>query len=142
FQRFRGFDQSAQTDRELETQNRLNAYKEQITEALTDIDRQLRELPTIKEKIIALFEWLEMIEAPDRLEKIRDTYDEEGRVEKGREQDQVWDAVIQLFEEITEVAGEETMELSTFRNVLESGFDSLRFSHVPPSIDHVVVGSI
>lgn len=142
FQRFRGFDQSAQTDRELETQNRLNAYKEQITEALTDIDRQLRELPTIKEKIIALFEWLEMIEAPDRLEKIRDIYDEEGRVEKGREQDQVWDAVIQLFEEITEVAGEETMELSTFRNVLESGFDSLRFSHVPPSIDHVVVGSI
>ena len=50
--------------------------------------------------------------------------------------------MIQLLEEITEVAGEETMDLQTFRNVLESGFDSLRFSHVPPSIDHVVVGSI
>ncbi|GAE93626.1 ATP-dependent nuclease [Gracilibacillus boraciitolerans JCM 21714] len=89
-----------------------------------------------------MFGWLETINAPNRLETVRDLYDQQGRVEKGREQDQVWDAVIQLFEEITEVAGEEKMALNTFRNVLESGFDSLRFSHVPPSIDHVVIGSI
>lgn len=142
FQRFKGFDQSAQTDRELGTQERINAYRKKVTAALADIDQQLRELPTIKEKAIALFEWLEAIGAPGRLEQMRELYDEEGRVEKGREQDQVWDAVIQLLEEITEVAGEERMDLKTFRNVLESGFDSLRFSHVPPSIDHVVVGSI
>ncbi|MDX8045754.1 helicase-exonuclease AddAB subunit AddB [Gracilibacillus sp. S3-1-1] len=142
FQRFKGFDQSAQTDNELDTQNRINTYREKVTDALADIDKKLRELPTIKEKAIALFEWLESIGAPNRLETMRDLYDEEGRVEKGREQDQVWDAIIQLLEEITEVAGEEEMELQTFRNVLESGFDSLRFSHVPPSIDHVVVGSI
>lgn len=142
FQRFKGFDQSAQTDRELSTQNRINAYRKRVTEALADIDQQLRDLPTIKEKTIALFGWLETINAPNRLETVRDLYDQQGRVEKGREQDQVWDAVIQLFEEITEVAGEEKMALNTFRNVLESGFDSLRFSHVPPSIDHVVIGSI
>ncbi len=142
FQRFKGFDQSAQTDRELATQKRINAYREQVSSSLATIDQQLRELPTIKEKTVALFEWLESIDAPQHLEEMRDAYDQEGRVEKGREQDQVWDAVIQLFEEVTEVAGEEEMELNNFRNVLESGFDSLRFSHVPPSIDHVVVGSI
>lgn len=142
FQRFKGFDQSAQTDRERVTQERINAYREKVTVALADIDQQLRELPTVREKVIALFEWLEVIGTPGRLELMREQYDEEGSVEKGREQDQVWDAIIQLLEEITEVAGEETMDLSTFRKVLESGFDSLRFSHVPPSIDHVVVGSI
>lgn len=142
FQRFKGFDQSAQTDRELATQNRINAFREQVIDSLERIDKELRELPTIKEKVIALFEWLEAIEAPERLEKIRDTYDKEGRMEKGREQDQVWDAVIQLFEEITEIAGDDTMDLGTFRHVLEAGFDSLQFSHVPPGIDQVVVGSI
>ncbi|UOQ87440.1 helicase-exonuclease AddAB subunit AddB [Gracilibacillus salinarum] len=142
FQRFRGFDQSTQTDRELVAQKRINHYRDKIAEALADIDTKLRTLPTIRQKTIALFEWLESIGAPAQLEQMREDFDNQGRVEKGREQDQVWDAVIQLLEEITEVAGEEEMSLSTFRNVLESGFDALRFSHVPPSIDHVVVGSI
>ncbi|UOQ50585.1 helicase-exonuclease AddAB subunit AddB [Gracilibacillus caseinilyticus] len=142
FQRFRGFDQSTQTDRELVAQKRINHYRDKIAESLTNIDTKLRTLPTIRQKTIALFEWLESIGAPAQLEQMREDFDAQGRVEKGREQDQVWDAVIQLLEEITEVAGEEEMSLSTFRNVLESGFDALRFSHVPPSIDHVVVGSI
>ncbi len=142
FQRFRGFDQPVQTDQERLTQERINAYRNQVAYALADIDKKLRTLPTIQEKTVALFEWLENNQAPERLEAIRDLYDQQGKVEKGREQDQVWDAIIQLLEEMTEVAGEESMDLAMFRKVLESGMEALRFSHVPPSMDHVVVGSI
>ncbi|KAB8139213.1 helicase-exonuclease AddAB subunit AddB [Gracilibacillus oryzae] len=142
FQRFRGFDQSAQTDRELTIQKKINMYRDQVAEIIGPLDRDLKEASTIQEKVIVLFQWLEQIGVPQRLEAIRDQYDSEGRIEKGREQDQVWDAIIQLLEEITEIAGDEAIDLKTFRNILESGFDSLQFSHVPPSIDHVVVGSI
>ncbi|MFC4403207.1 helicase-exonuclease AddAB subunit AddB [Gracilibacillus xinjiangensis] len=142
FQRFRGFDQSAQTDRELTIQKKINMYRNQVAEIIGPLDNDLREASTIKDKAIVLFNWLEQIRVPQQLEKIRDQYDQEGRIEKGREQDQVWDAIIQLLEEITEIAGEETIDLKAFRNILESGFDTLQFSHVPPSIDHIVVGSI
>ncbi|ENH95650.1 ATP-dependent nuclease subunit B [Gracilibacillus halophilus YIM-C55.5] len=142
FQRFKGLDQSAQTDREKEVQDRINAYRDQVVDVLSRIDQDLREPTTIKEKTVRLFQWLEAIDAPKQLEMIRDRYDEQGNIEKAREQDQVWDALIQLLEEMTEMAGEEQMSLRMYRQVLESGFDTLQFSHVPPSIDHVVVGSI
>ncbi|GAB2533348.1 helicase-exonuclease AddAB subunit AddB [Gracilibacillus alcaliphilus] len=142
FQRFKGFDQSAQTDQEQAVQTRINAYRQQVAAMLKKIDQQMRSLPGIQEKVVALFEWLEMIQAPKRLEAIRERHDQLGQVERGREQDQVWEATIQLLEEMTEVAGEENLELTTFRKVLDSGIEALRFSHVPPSIDHIVVGSV
>src|SRR5690625_3204428 len=43
---------------------------------------------------------------------------------------------------MVEITGPEKMDLSTFRTVLEAGFESLKFSHVPPSMDHVIVGTI
>lgn len=142
FQRFKGFDESAQTDREMAIQERINAYRMQVVDALAPIDQAIKEAKTIEQKAIVLYQWLEEMQIPKHLEKIREQYDEEGLVEKGREQDQVWDAVIQLLEEITEIAGEEETDLKLFRSILESGFESLQFSHVPPSLDHVVVGSI
>ncbi|WP_240468602.1 helicase-exonuclease AddAB subunit AddB [Gracilibacillus sp. YIM 98692] len=142
FQRFKGFDQQAQTDKELDIQKRINAYRRQVAHTLESVDQELRNADTIKDKAIALFTWLEQIGVPTQLETIRQLYDEEGRVEKGREQDQVWEAVIQLLEELTEVAGEEKIDMKRFRNIMESGFESLQFSHVPPSVDHVVTGSI
>lgn len=142
FQRFRGFEQSVQTDRERDTQERINAYREKVRDALEEIDEALRSAETIREKAIVLFQWLEQIHAPERLESIRESYDEAGRGEKAREQDQVWDAIIQLLEELTEIAGKETVSISKFRNIMEAGFETLSFSHVPPSLDHVVVGSI
>ncbi len=142
FQRFKGFDESAQTDREMAIQERINAYRMQVVDALAPIDQALKEAKTIEQKAIVLYQWLEEMQIPKHLEKIREQYDEEGLVEKGREQDQVWDAVIQLLEEITEIAGQEETDLKLFRSILESGFESLQFSHVPPSLDHVVVGSI
>src|SRR5690625_6983952 len=81
----------------------------------------------------------EELRVPEQLERLQKQYDEAGANERAREQEQVWDAVIQLFDEMVEMVGEESMKLSTFRATLEAGFESLKFAHVPPSIDHVIV---
>src|SRR5699024_7735835 len=75
-------------------------------------------------------------------DELRHTYDEQGDIEKAREQEQVWDGVIQLLAELVELIGEEKMSLNTFKDILEAGFDALQFSHVPPTMDHVIVGTI
>ncbi len=142
FQRFRGFDQSAQTDTEKETQKRINAYRNQVVQALQKFDKEIRKADTISGLCETVYLLIEQLGVPQRLEQVREMYDAEGQIEKAREQEQVWDAVIQLFDEMVELAGNETMNLDTFRTTLEAGFDSLTFSHVPPSMDHVIVGTI
>ncbi|GAA0438137.1 helicase-exonuclease AddAB subunit AddB [Lentibacillus halophilus] len=142
FQRFRGFDRSTQTDAEIETQKRINAYRSQVVQALQQFDREIRQAKTVRERCEAIYLFLERVNVPGRLEQMREMYDSEGDLEKGREQEQVWNAVTQLFDEIVEMAGDETMTLKTFRSAVEAGFESLTFAHVPPSIDHVIVGTI
>ncbi len=142
FQRFRGFDQASQTDKEREIQSRINRYRSQVVQALQPLDEHIRESATVMERASIIFEWLETLQVPRQLEEVRAELDGQGRNEQGREQEQVWDGVIQLLDEMVEIIGEERLSLQVFRTTLESGFESLKFAHVPPSMDHVVTGTI
>lgn len=142
FQRFRGFESSAQTDEERNGQIRINRYRKQVARAIGGFDKEIREAGTIREKAIAIFQWLEKLGVSEELERTRDLLDDQGRIEEAREQDQVWEAVLQLLDEIVEIAGDDRVSLQLFRAALEAGFESLEFAHVPPSIDHVVTGTI
>ncbi|KGP72123.1 helicase-exonuclease AddAB subunit AddB [Pontibacillus yanchengensis] len=142
YQRFKGFDQASQTDEEKRKEERLNRLRHQVTAALLPFDESLREAKTVKERCQVLFEWLENLGVPEKLDAWRDDYDDQGLIEKGREQEQVWDAVVQLFEEMVEMIGDDKLSLSVFRTTLDTGFESLDFAHVPPNMDHVIVGSV
>ncbi|WP_226576825.1 helicase-exonuclease AddAB subunit AddB [Halobacillus litoralis] len=142
YQRFRGFEQASQTDEEKQKQKRINAYREQVRQALQPFDEQLRASETIEERSRVIYLWLEGLRVPDQLESWRNFYDEQGDIERGREQEQVWDEFLQLLDEMVEMAGDEKMSLQIFRNTIDSGLESLTFAHVPPSMDHVIVGSV
>ncbi|WP_096270328.1 helicase-exonuclease AddAB subunit AddB [Paucisalibacillus globulus] len=142
FQRFRGFERGAQTDAEKEMQTRINHCRRQIVEALGEFDEQIRAASTIRDLCMNTFMLLEKLRAPEKLEEMRNLFDEKGQLSKGREQEQVWNAIIHLFDEMVEMAGDEEMSLATYRVTLDAGLETLKFSHVPPSIDHVIVGTI
>src|SRR5699024_9921848 len=103
FRRFRGFDQGAQTDAEKATQTRINAYRRQAVAALEPFDTAIRDAKTVKEMCQVLFGWLEHLQVPRKLEQIRDQFDETGQIETGREQEQVWDKIVQLIDEMVEI---------------------------------------
>lgn len=142
FQRFRGFDQASQTDVEKATQTRINAYRKQIVTALKEFDEEIRNAVTVSERCTVLYYLLEKIDVPKRLEALREYYDEQGEIEKAREQEQVWNAVIQVLDELVEIAGEEALSFDIYRASLHAGLETLEFAHVPPSMDHVIVGTI
>lgn len=142
FQRFRGFDGQTQTDAEIEVQTRINKYRIQVVSALETFDENIRSAKTIREFCEVTYMLLETLHVPEHLQSVQKTFDEQGENERGREQEQVWNGVIELFDEIVEIAGDEKMTLATFRATLDAGLESLEFAHVPPSIDHVIVGSI
>jgi ATP-dependent helicase/nuclease subunit B len=142
FQRFRGFDEAHQTDRELEKQKRINLYRKQIVSALQGFDEAIREAETVREQCEVLYRLFEDVGAPEQLEAIRERDDDRGEIEKAREQEQVWNGVIQILDELVELAGDESLQLDTFRETLDAGFETLEFSHVPPSLDQVIVGTI
>lgn len=142
FQRFRGFDQAAQTDQERLMQEKINAYRDQVIEAVGDFDEAFREATTVREKATALYQWLEQLGVNQMLAKWQTELDASGEVEQAREQEQVWQAVIHLLDEMVEMIGDEELSNDLFYQTLEAGLDTLTYSHVPPTLDHIVVGTI
>ena len=142
YQRYYGLDLRKQTTEEEEIQEKINAYREQVADALKLFDEKIQAEETIAGKSRAIFEWLEQLEVGSTLERLRDQFDENGDVEKAREQEQVWQKMMDLFDEMVEMIGEEAMSVDLYLKLVEAGFDTLEFSHVPPTIDHVIIGSV
>src|SRR5699024_4763974 len=115
----------------LQKQKEINAYRNQVATTFQKFDTSMRESRTIQERASAIYLFLEDLQIPEQLEQMSKTYDEERLPEKGREQEQVWDALIQMLDEIVELSGEETSSLANFRAFLDAGFETLEFSHIP-----------
>src|SRR5699024_3727766 len=139
FQRFRGFSSAAQTDWEREMQAKVNSYRKQIGGVLASFDKDMKAAKTVRERAEVLFLFIEEIQLREELEKRKAAFDTLGEVEKVREEEQVWDAFLQLLDEMVEMIGEEELSLASFHEIMEAGLDALQFSHVPPSMDHVIV---
>ena len=142
YQRFRGFDEAKQTDVEKENELKINAYRQQVVDVLQPFTKLMYGKKTVKQRCKALYEMMVALEIPNKLEQRRDSYEQNGHVEKSREEEQVWHGFIQLLDEMVEIIGEEEFTLGQFKELMETGLNSLQFAHVPPTMDHIIIGSI
>src|SRR5699024_4970093 len=97
---------------------------------------------TVRERCVCLYLLIEELDISKQLEKERAAYDAQGEVEKAKEQEQVRDGVMQLLDEAVEMIGNEKLSLKLFQQTITAGLESLEFSHVPPTLDHVSVACI
>ncbi len=142
YQRFRGFDEAKQTDVEKKKELKINAYRHQVIEVLHPFAKLMKGKVSVQQRCEILYKTIVDLRVPFALEKRRDNYEQSGNIEKSREEEQVWNGVIQLLDEMVDMIGDEVMSLNQFKEILDAGLDALQFAHVPPTMDHVIVGSI
>lgn len=142
YERFRGFTESVQTDEQVERGRKINSYRQQVIAVLEPFDKAFRLCKTVYERTETLYMWLEQLKIPQQLEEKRVHYETTGELEKAREEEQVWQAIIGLFDELVELIGDDSSPFTHYRMIVEAGLEALQFAHVPPSMDHVIVGTI
>lgn len=79
---------------------------------------------------------------PATLKRWADHSQTEGKLSEARLHDQLWAAVIQVFDEIVTGLGDEILELEDYNLILASGIEALEIGQIPPGIDQVLVGSL
>ncbi|MGM7700822.1 helicase-exonuclease AddAB subunit AddB [Pseudalkalibacillus sp. Hm43] len=144
YRKFRSLDASFgnQTDEEREKQTKINAARHMISGPLARLQRDLKAARNGRELCEALYLYLEHLQVPAKLENWRYKAEEAGELSLAREHDQVWQAVIDLMEQMVEIVGDEPLSLELFNKMLDTGLESMRFALVPPSIDQVLIGSL
>ena len=89
-----------------------------------------------------MFELLIETGADKRIEELSQNLLDAGRLDKANEYRQVWNMVMEVFSQIVEVLGEETLGTERFSEILTAGFAGHKMGLIPPAVDQVLVGSI
>ncbi len=141
YKRNRGLElvNSVQTDEELKMEALLNKTKEQVAEPIRRLANRLKKATMGTDYAQALYMYLDELNVPEKLEKMAQSDEKEGRLIHATEHDQAWNGVMDLLDQFVEIVGDRPVTLKNFSAILESGIETLNFSLIPPSLDQVVV---
>lgn len=144
YRRIRGleYDGVVQTDAEKKSEQELNQLKQVITAPLMRMARRLKRADTGRKLAEAIYLFLEELDIPAKLESWRIAAEQEGRLIAAREHEQAWNAMVNLLDQFVEILGDSKVASKQFVSILDAGFESLKFSLIPPAIDQVLVADI
>ncbi len=110
-----------------------------LLELFDKMDKQI----SAKGKIEVLYDHLRNIaNIPQKLERHIEEFVEEKKNEDALFQRQVYKTVIDVFEQLIEVAGEDKMNIKEIGELVKSGFDSVALAIVPPTADMSILGTV
>ncbi|MGI6684081.1 MAG: helicase-exonuclease AddAB subunit AddB [Bacillota bacterium] len=120
----------------------INRIRVETAEPLLNFRRKTKGRKTAREICTALYDFLCQIEVPERLDSLVDGFRKKGELSLANEYSQVWNIVMEVFDQTVEVMGEETFGLERFSHILKTGLEEYQVGMIPASLDQVLVGSV
>lgn len=121
---------------------RINDIRKKIIEPFKNFREKIVRRNTAAEICTALFEFLNEIDAPEKVEKLIGEFKEEGKQVLANIYSQIWNVIMELMNQIVEVMGDEKVNLDKFSKILLMGFKEHEMGLIPSSLDQVIVGSV
>lgn len=97
---------------------------------------------TIKEQLTELFRLFEVLNVEEKLSTKSAEYEKNGDLVRAKEYSQIYDIVIDLFEKIADLLGNEIVTSKEFEELLDAGFESAKVATIPAKADGVIIGDI
>lgn len=135
-------EQQSLSPAEEEALRRINDIRRAVTCYIQPLFEQAARPQTVRTWCTILYDWLVKAGVPETLRQWKMDADEAGQTLEGKEHEQVWKQIIVLLDELVRLCGDEEMELEDFAHMVEDGLKDLKFSLIPPTLDHVTVTSV
>lgn len=137
----------AQLATEIKFQAELNITRQTVYDIMAPFIQRVRPISkadclTVREVTETLYSFLEKLDVPATLKKWSQMAQEQGELSEAKLHEQIWEAVIQVLDEIVAGLGEECLELEDYALILASGIEAIELGLIPPGLDQVLVGSL
>lgn len=136
------FDKPEMTEDEKGLLSRVNEIRSRVSGPIKEFHSRLSGKIKVKDICRSLYEFLIKIGVPGKIESMIDSFREENELDLVKVYSQVWEIVVDVLDQMTEVMGEDTIDLDQFVKILTIGFDEYKIGVVPPALDQVLVSSI
>lgn len=127
---------------------RINEIRVAFLAILEPLETRLKESDaTAKELVLGLYEFMEQEQLYEKMEVLATALESEqeedpGNQAKAVEFRQCYRYVIELFDRMESLLGEEVLSLSEFVEILDAGFQEIKVGLIPPSLDCITLGDI
>lgn len=133
---------SEESEYETEIRNRVNEVKNRVLTPIVHLQEKLKGKNRVEDICKYIYEFLIDIDMPSTIENIITSFKNKGELDIANQYSQVWNIVVDIFDQMVEIMGDEKVSLDKFIKLISLGFDEYELGLVPPSIDQVLVSSI
>lgn len=118
----------------------MNATREKMLQCINMLC--IEKKAKAKDYVEGMYEFLVQNKVQEKLETFRQMFEEKGDSAKAKEYAQIYRLVMDLFNQIYQLLGEEEISLQEFADILEAGFGEIEVGTIPQNVDRIVVGDI
>ena len=119
----------------------IDSLRQSVSIPLANFDDAVRKAKNVEESVTALYNFFIALNVPEHLEEWSRLAEEKGELAVAREHHQIWQDILDLFDQLVEINGDENMPLTDFAAILGDGLDALELSLIPPGLDYVTIAS-
>ncbi len=120
---------------------RINEIREKFVEDILPLYEVLKDKEkTLKDFTTALYELGVRLNIEQKLEAYRQRFLESGHPLIAKEFEQVYRIIMELYDQMVLLLGEEHCTLKEFGEILDTGLVEVKVGLIPPGVDEVVIG--
>ncbi|EGD48701.1 ATP-dependent nuclease subunit B [Ruminiclostridium papyrosolvens DSM 2782] len=120
----------------------VNVTRNEVREPLLRFRNRTKGRRTAEDFCTGIYEYLVEIGVEERIRDYIDSFTQNGQLRLAGEYQQVWNILMDVFDQVVEVMGDETFGIEKFANVFKIGLAEYKISSIPASLDQVLIGSI
>lgn len=91
---------------------------------------------------LLIFKYLSINKVQEKIEKQVEIFKKNGMYEESAENAQIWNYIIDIFEQIIMAGTDIQISLKDYRKMIEAGFKEVMVSIIPPTLDKVNIGGV
>ena len=121
----------------------INKWRSLVEDFLSKAESIMKGCETVTQKTRALWNFLsEIANIPEKLESSAASLEAAGNIEYAERTGQIWQSIIDIFDQLVEVLGERVISDIDYMNILRQGFEEVRIGILPTNNDQVICGAL
>ncbi len=120
----------------------LDECRQRIAKPLAELEQAMRACEQGRQLADAIYRFLETLHIPEKIALWHEQAIQSGDLQLAMQHDQAWQAVIELLDQMVDILGDQATSIELFSDIMGSGLENLKFSHVPPAFDQVLVADL
>lgn len=120
----------------------LNGYRQRLIDPLQKLAKDVRGQKNCRDISRALYQYLQSLSVQSKLDDWTEELQCGELFEYARENAQIWNIVMETFDQMVTILGNHEVGLIEYARILETGYKSFGVGIIPTTVDQVPVGNI